>query len=73
MTRYLLIGLTGDTSLKLVDLEKGTVETIAADAVDESVAHVREAGATIMRGVDVAIGIEDRTDAVGRFFFAQGK
>lgn len=70
--RYLLVGTPGNPSLTLVDLQQGSVETIGADAVDESVAKARAAGATLFRGVDVAIAIEDRADAVGRFFFDGG-
>lgn len=72
MTRYLLVGTPGDPSLKLIDLQQGSVETIAADAVDQSIASARQSGATVLRGVDVAIAIEDRTEAVGRFFFDGG-
>jgi hypothetical protein len=72
LSRYLLVGTPGDASLVLIDLERGSVEKIDAGAVDASIVKVREAGATVFRGVDVAIAIEDRTDAVGRFFFDGG-
>lgn len=72
MSRYILIGTPQDTSLTLVDLEEKTVQSIAPDSVDASIARVREAGATVFRGVDVAIAIDDRADAVGRYFFDGG-
>ena len=72
MSRFLLVGIPGDASLSLIDLDEGSIETIAPESVDESIAKVREAGATVFRGIDVAIAIEDRADAVGRFFFDGG-
>lgn len=69
MSRIVVIGLPGDPSLKLVNLDDGTVEPIDSGAVDASIAKAREAGATVFRGVDVAILVEDRQEAVGRFFF----
>jgi hypothetical protein len=72
MSRYLLVGFPGDASLKLVDLEAGTVESIPSSGVDEAVAKVRESGATVLKDVDLAIAIDDRADAVGRFFFDGG-
>lgn len=72
MARYLLVGLQGETTLTLVDLERGISEVVEADAIDASIAKAREAGATVFRGVDVAISIDDRKAAVGRFFFDGG-
>lgn len=72
MSRYLLVGVSGQPGLKLVDLESGSVEAVAPDQVDATVAKVREYGGTIFRGIDVAIAVEDRQDAVGRFFFQAG-
>ena len=72
MSRFLLVGVSGDASLTLIDLDQGSVETIAPDSVDESIAKVRAAGAGVFRGVDVAITIDERADAVGRFFFDGG-
>lgn len=72
MSRYLIVGIPGDTSLSLIDLDVGSVEKIPAASVDESIAKVRAAGATVFSGVDVAIAIDDRADAVGRFFFDGG-
>jgi hypothetical protein len=72
MSRYILVGTPGNASLSLIDLEAGSVETISPDAVDTSIAKAREAGATVFRGIDVAIAIEERTEAVGRFFFDGG-
>ena len=72
MSRFLLVGIPGDASLTLIDLEGGSIETIAPESVDESIAKVRQAGATVFRGVDIAIAIDDRADAVGRFFFDGG-
>lgn len=72
MSRFLLVGMPGDASLSLIDLEAGSIETIAPDSVDGSIAKIRESGGTVFLGVDVAIAIDDRTDAVGRFFFDGG-
>ena len=72
MSRFILIGIPGDASLRLIDLKAGSIETIGAQSVDESIAKVREAGATVFRGIDLAIAIDDRPDAVGRFFFNGG-
>lgn len=72
MARYVLIGITGSKSLSLIDLEGGSLETIPPESVDESISKVREAGDTVVRGVDVAVAIDERQDAVGRFFFDGG-
>lgn len=72
VSRFLLVGIPGEASLTLIDLKDGLVETIAAALVDESIAKLRESGATVFRGIDVAIAIDERTDAVGRFFFDGG-
>jgi hypothetical protein len=72
VSRYLLVGIIGDASLSLIDLEGGSIETIAPESVDESIAKIRESGGTVFLGVDVAIAIDDRADAVGRFFFDGG-
>lgn len=72
MSRFLIVGIPGETSLSLIDLDAGSVEKIPAASVDESISKVREAGATVFSGVDVAIAIDDRADAVGRFFFDGG-
>lgn len=72
MSRFLLVGIPGDASLTLIDLDEGSIEAIAPGSVDESIAKVREAGGTVFRGIDVAIAIDDRADAVGRFFFDGG-
>ena len=72
MSRFLLVGIPGEASLTLIDLEQGSVETIAAESIDASIAKAREAGATVFRGIDVAIAIDERADAVGRFFFDGG-
>ena len=69
MTKFILIGLPGDPSLRLIDLEHGSVQTIEPQMVDQSIAKVRQTGATLVKGVDLAIAVDDRTDAVGRFFF----
>jgi hypothetical protein len=72
VSRFLLVGIPGDASLTLIDLKKGSIESISPKSVDESIAKVREAGGTVFRGINVAIAIDDRTDAVGRFFFDGG-
>lgn len=72
MSRFILIGVAGDPSLTLIDLESKSIETIAPGSVDDAIAEVRAAGGTVFRGVDVAIAIEDRADPVGRFFFDGG-
>ena len=72
VSRFLLVGMPGDASLSLIDLEGGSIEMIAPDSVDGSIAKIRESGATVFLGVDVAIAIDDRPDTVGRFFFDGG-
>lgn len=72
MTRFVLIGIPGDPSLSLIDLDQGSVEKIAPGSIDESIAKIRAAGGAVLRGVDVALAIDDRADAVGRFFFDGG-
>ena len=72
VSRFLLVGIPGDASLTLIDLEGGSIEVIAPESVDASIAKIRESGGTVFLGVDVAIAIDDRTDAVGRFFFDGG-
>lgn len=72
MAKFVLLGLAGEAGLSLIDLESGAVEKVSADSVDEAVAKVRKSGAAITKGVDLAIAVEDRQDAVGRFFFDGG-
>lgn len=72
VSRFLLVGIPGDASLTLIDLKKGSIEAIAPESVDDSIAKVRQASGTVFRGIDVAIAIEERADAVGRFFFDGG-
>jgi hypothetical protein len=72
LSRYLIVGMPETPELILIDLEQGSVEKIAEDAFDASIAKARESGATVFRGVDVAIAVEDRTKTVGRFFFVGG-
>lgn len=72
MSRYLLVGTPGNPGLTLIDLQDRTIETVGVEAIDESIARARAAGATVFRGVDVAIAIEERHEAVGRFFFDGG-
>ena len=72
MSRFILIGIEGDASLTLIDLESKSIETIAPGSVDDAIVELRAAGGTVFRGIDVAIAIEDRANPVGRFFFDGG-
>ena len=72
MSKFVIVGIQGEEGLHLIDLDTGSVEKIASDSVDQSVAKARDAGATLFRGIDVAISVPNREDAVGRFFFDGG-
>lgn len=72
MAKFVLIGLVGEAGLSLIDLESGAIEKVSADSVDEAVAKVRQSGAAVIKGVDLAVAVDNRQDAVGRFFFDGG-
>ena len=72
MAKFVLIGLAGEAGLSLIDLESGAIEQVSADSVDEAVAKVRQSGAAVIKGVDLAVAVDNRQDAAGRFFFDGG-
>ena len=72
MAKFVLVGITGEAGLSLIDLDSGAIEKVPAGSVDEAVAKVRASGASVIKGVDLAIAIDNRQDAVGRFFFDGG-
>ncbi len=72
MAKFVLIGLSGEAGLSLIDLDSGAIEKVSAESVDEAVAKVRQSGAAVIKGVDLAVAVDNRQDAIGRFFFDGG-
>lgn len=66
MAKYFILGETGNDQLWLVDVENGTVAP-AAGAGDAGLVKVietaRQQGLTTIKGVDVAIATNNRSDS----------
>ncbi|NTF82778.1 hypothetical protein [Rhizobium rhizogenes] len=70
MAAFVVIGIPGDSQLYLADLTGGTVSPIKAPAGSNlGIAdQLRNAGATIVKGVNLAITVGSATDAASGQF-----
>ncbi|NTG42709.1 hypothetical protein [Rhizobium rhizogenes] len=70
MANFVVIGIPGDPQLYLADLSAGTITPLAPPAGSDlaTIDKLRNAGATIIRGVNLAITVGSADDAAsGRF------
>lgn len=64
MTRVVLLGLSGDSAIWMVDLDQKTVAQVPQDAADK----IGLTGRPIMKGVDYAVLVEQNAQvAAGKF------
>lgn len=64
MTRVVLIGLPGDKSVWMVDLDRKTVSEIPQEAADK----IAESQRPIIKGVDYAVAVrQDAQVSAGKF------
>lgn len=70
MANFVVIGITGDTQLYLADLSAGTISPLAPQPGSplSTIDQLRNAGATVTRGVNLAVTVGSASDAAsGRF------
>ncbi|WP_026613892.1 hypothetical protein [Ensifer aridi] len=70
MARVAVIGFVGEEGLYVVDLDSGKVAplTVPSTSPLQTVVDLKTAGATVVKGINVAIGVESVEDAFhGRF------
>ncbi|AVA23413.1 MULTISPECIES: hypothetical protein [unclassified Rhizobium] len=65
MTNFVVIGVPGNSQLYLADLGAGTISPLAAPAGSDlgTADQLRNAGATIIKGVNLAVAVGSSADA----------
>lgn len=60
MAKVVVIGITGEKGLWVVDIDAGTVTPLAEPTTGnlKNVVELQAAGASIIKGVDIAIAVE---------------
>lgn len=79
MARYIILGEQGSQDLLLVDQEAMTVQrvdpgsppSIARDGSLDTVQAMRGSGLNLVKGVSVAVAIDDQADPSARWVFQQ--
>lgn len=76
MAKFVILGIEGDPSVWLADLEAGTVNKLDAAAIDAAGAaeagfvsvaiKARGYGYTLVKGVDLAVATDTRSDAAAQ-------
>ncbi|KEA07769.1 hypothetical protein G6L29_29955 [Agrobacterium rhizogenes] len=67
MARVIVIGVAGEDGLWVADLDAGTVTPLPDPKTGDlrNVADLRAAGASVIKGVDVAITVKATSSAAG--------
>ncbi|NLR96648.1 hypothetical protein HGP17_07355 [Rhizobium sp. P38BS-XIX] len=70
MARVVILGITGEEGLWVVDLDAGTAAplTNSADASLQPIVNLRAAGATVTKGVNVAVTVKSADSAYSGHF-----
>ncbi len=82
MAKFLVIGVQGEAGLWLVDCGAGTVEQIEAGSLGgtgaadgdliSNTSEARSRGFTVVRGIDLAVATDSRSEAVAQARFTGG-